>query len=91
MSRVTINDSAWDYRHTATCEDIVSSADIEIVPRKIVEMIIEKCEKDGATYLGAVGNEALDIKEYALSLLAQFEKDDSSNTEKCSEEPLPFD
>ena len=90
MNRVTIGNLLDDYEDDKI--DIITGVqahDIEIVPRKIVEMIIEMCEKDGATYLGVVANEALDIKKYAESLLNQFEEDDSNNTEKCSVEPLP--
>lgn len=77
MSRVTID----NIQHDASGLDNMSWADItklyqiEVVPRKMVEMIIEKCEKDGVTYLSHVANEALDIKKYAESLLKQFEED----------------
>lgn len=75
MSRVTISDLHAGIHHSRV-DAYGLYKDIEIVPRKMVEMIIEKCEKDGATYLSHVANEALDIKKYAESLLKQFEEDD---------------
>ena len=49
--------------------------DIEIVPRKMVEMIIERCEEDSAQpfYHDCIIEEARDIKRYAEALLEQFE------------------
>ena len=55
-------------------------ADIEVVPRKMVEMIIKKC-KDHASgprpsdYIVGVSDEAGVIAKYAESLLKQFEED----------------
>jgi len=57
----------------------VQAHDIEIVPRKIVEMIIEKC-KDHASgprpndYIVGVSDEAGWIAKYAKSLLKRFDE-----------------
>lgn len=88
MSRVTIESLYSDFtvprinarQWGMDFEQYKHLADTEIVPRKIVEMIIEECEKDGANYLGAVANEALYIKTYAESLLKQFEEGEN---DKC--------
>ena len=54
---------------------------IEIVPRKMIEMIIEKCDRDieefdgESNIYGAVRAEARNIKNYALSLLEKFEEE----------------
>lgn len=82
MSRVTIDDLTGDYYndHTDKSFEII---DVEIVPRKMVEMIIKDCEKRMEFYgtlrmvcaedKGA-HNTAKSIKEYAESLLKQFEE-----------------
>ena len=51
--------------------------DIEVVPRKMVEMIIERCVRDmcSASNDGAMCYEASCIKDYAESLLKRFEED----------------
>ena len=56
-----------------TYEHTVSK--IEIVPRKIVEMIIDKCFEHYDIYgeHSCAGMEALTIKEYAKDLLRKFE------------------
>lgn len=88
MNRVTINDLAWDYKHNTMQKELIESCDIEVVPRKMVEMIIERgkeledyytdCEcysyNDEHYTRGRVAS-AYDIREYAESLLKQFEED----------------
>lgn len=84
MNGVTINELAWDYRHNTTGKDLKESCDIEVVPRKIVEMIIEKCREQMREYIARGENDYTDgkydagfsIKQYAESLLKQFEEDE---------------
>lgn len=80
MGRVTIMNLTNDYKYDLTLDEQVEVKDIEIVPRKMVEMIIERCEctincacytEDNMRVL-----EARDIKEYAESLLKQFEEEE---------------
>lgn len=79
MSRVTID----NIQHDASGLDNMSWADItklyqiEVVPRRMVEMIIERCIRDmcSASNDGAMCYEASCIKDYAESLLEQFEED----------------
>ena len=93
MSRVTID----NIQHDASGLDNMSWADItklyqiEVVPRKMVERIIEKCEEiikkqehvlesyAPDSYIRgnalAVRLSAMQLKEYAESLLKQFEED----------------
>ena len=59
-----------------------AAADIEVVPRKMVEMIIEKCKKiqynnddDSEPVERGEWYAADELKEYAESLLKQFEED----------------
>jgi len=82
MSSVKIKDIYYD-GEVDSCEKVKN---IEVVPRKLVEMIIEQCKKDmcSAKNDGAMCYEASCIKDYAESLLEQFEEDDSV-------ESLPFD
>ena len=42
MSRVTIDDITGDYYNDHTDKSL-AICDVEVVPRKIVEMIIERC------------------------------------------------
>ena len=82
MSRVTINDIHNDVVYSANWSQV---CDTEIVPRKMVEMIIKDCEKKMEFYgtlrvvcsedKGAY-NTAKSTKEYAESLLKQFEEDE---------------
>ncbi len=77
MSRVTLSD-VWHTLTEAPATDFDKVSQLEIVPRKMVEMIIEKCSKDicaehGSNFAKA---EASLIKRYAESLLKQFEEDD---------------
>lgn len=79
MSRVTID----NIQHDASGLDNMSWAEItklyqiEVVPRKMVEMIIEKCVQDFRSPWndGSMAYEATCIKDYAESLLKQFEED----------------
>lgn len=85
MSRVTIEGLYDDFtvpgiearEYGTNYEQYVALAGTEIVPRKIVEMIIEKCEKDICTdyKADAAIAEASLIKRYAEELLEQFEED----------------
>ena len=80
MSRVTILDLVSDYKDAdidmSTCK---KSRDIQVIPRKMVEMIIEKCVRDESepAYSNATQEEATDIRKYAESLLKQFEEDEN--------------
>lgn len=79
MSRVTID----NIQHDASGLDNMSWADItklyqiEVVPRKMVEMIIAKCNSQISDFKGnpSIVNTAIYIKDYAESLLKQFEED----------------
>ena len=77
MSRVTIGDIYNDVNDT-TYFRALCIADIEVVPRKIIEMIIEKCERDKQLGRGWE-NEANSIISYAEELLKQFEEDKDEN------------
>lgn len=92
MSSVTINELAWDYKHNTMQKELVKSQDIEIVPRKMVEMIIEHYDKiiDDSEKEIAYFHEDSDafhtatirkscvgmLKVYAETLLKQFEGDE---------------
>lgn len=78
MSRVTID----NIQHDASGLDNMSWAEItklyqiEVVPRRMVEMIIEYCEQSIKNYPHTmVAVNASNIKEYAESLLKQFEEE----------------
>ena len=79
MSRATIGNLLEDYEDDKI--DIITGVqayDIEIVPRKIVEMIIDKCKEHASgpkpnDYIVGLAQEADWIGEYAKSLLDQFE------------------
>lgn len=93
MSRVTIDDIVRNYNADRYPYD---GGRIEVVPRKIVEMIIEQCENDASepksdNYILGISNEANCIKRYAESLLKQFEADipNKSDTYKSSEHEQP--
>lgn len=81
MGRVTLKKIMIDMRRTAYPE-FVDAAEIEVVPRKIVEKIIEQCNKDikyyhlDAPVHNAICNEAQVIKRYAEKLLREFEEDE---------------
>ena len=88
MSSVTINELAWDYKHNTMQKELVESCDIEVVPRKMVEMIIEKCIEEDNCICSTLHQDDDDfdyfsgyvyamgmIKVFANSLLKQFEED----------------
>jgi hypothetical protein len=79
MSRVTLID-IYNERFNEPSLKLSATADIEVVPRKIVEMIIAKCADHASgpkpsNYIAGVSDEADWIKNYAESLLKQFEED----------------
>lgn len=87
MSRVTILDLVSDYKDAdidmSTCK---KSRDIQVIPRRIVELIMGKCIEIEWAYGGDMNDEpvqfgkncaASDILEYAKSLLEQFEEDEN--------------
>ena len=79
MSRITIGDLYKDLRWETQNVDNKRIAETEIVPRKIVEMIIQKCHEDYKVYgeQSFVGKEAVFIGTYAKDLLRQFEEGDN--------------
>lgn len=74
MSKVTIEDIYDDIKH-GSVSDYAASKDVEVVPRKMVEMIIEECERRSSGRTKARCEEAQYIREYAESLLEKFEND----------------
>ena len=80
MSRATMKLLLYDLEQLSTSafRDLPT---VEIVPRKMIEMIIEKCDRDIEEFDGesniyeAVRAEARNIKNYALSLLEKFEEE----------------
>lgn len=97
MSRVTIESLYSDFTVPRTeareygmnYEKYAKLAETEIVPRRIVEMIIEKC-KDHTSgpkpsdFLVGVSNEAGLIATYAESLLKEFEEDKDDEDVTCN-------
>lgn len=80
MSRVTIGDLYSDFVTVETpFEDWRKAWSVQVVPRKMVEMIIEECESLKMTNYRygnyCAGDNLAHIKEYAESLLKQFEED----------------
>ena len=88
MSRVTLID-IYNERFNESSLKLSATADIEVVPRKLVEMIIEKCEHDHNEYKKLMNDTAIDktllhevmleinnISSFASALLASFEEDD---------------
>ena len=80
MSRVTIKDLFWEISQDRYASNVWDGyKDIEVVPRKMVEMIIERCEGTINCACYSEDNmrvwEARDLKEYAESLLEKFEND----------------
>ena len=77
MSRVAIKNLCWD-AHLLSNTSWADVKDIEVVPRKMVEMIIKKCEEEinSCHKSAAAVAEASIIKRYAEKLLEQFEGDD---------------
>lgn len=79
MSRVTIKDIFWTLDSGRLDRDVIwdGCRNIEIVPRKMVEMIIERlkrnissCENDSYADFTLT-----DVLQYAESLLKKFEED----------------
>ena len=77
MSKVTINDLYSGIRQSGI--GMYKYKDVEIVPRRMVEMIIKRCQEtiDNVCYTedNARKWEAQDIKEFAESLLEEFEEE----------------
>ncbi len=80
MSRVTIEGIYYDLFGEIAPEEGLK---IEVVPRKMVEMIMEYCledykcmsESQGVDqYANGICVEAIEIRNYARSLLKQFEE-----------------
>ena len=88
MSKVTIYDicevNNRYYINSPEARNLDKIFDIPVVPRKMVEMIIERCQKQmnsvllkkDIDYTDGIYNAAFDIKIYAEELLRQFEKDE---------------
>lgn len=75
MSRVTIKELYWEINEDKYASNVWDGyKDIEVVPRKMVEMIIEKCRQDVIKY-NHDSEEAACIEQYAESLLRQFEEE----------------
>lgn len=78
-SRVTIKELYWEIDRDTYASNVWNGyKDIEVIPRKIVEMIIKKCEKEILSDYKSVAAvaEASIIKRYAEELLEQFEGDE---------------
>ena len=77
MSSVAIKDLFWEISNDKYASNVWDGyKDIEVVPRRIVEMIIEYCEQSIKNYPHTmVALNAGNIKEYAESLLKQFDED----------------
>ena len=83
MSRVTIGELTEDY--LPFTKEGNEATTIEVVPRKMVEMIIEKCEKQISyiepeervfnSYARGLVDYAESVKTYAELLLREFEKE----------------
>ena len=75
MSRVTIDNLFIDSMKDAEGYDKIKN--IEIVPRKIVEIIIAECNSQISDFHHnpSIVNTATHIKDYAESLLKQFEEE----------------
>lgn len=95
MSRVTID----NIQHDASGLDNMSWAEItklyqiEVVPRKMVEMIIAKCEVMKLQIIDndyeksvVCFNTCNSLKNYAESLLKQFEEEEETNFEITAED-----
>jgi hypothetical protein len=76
MSRVTLID-IYNERFNEPSLKLSATADIEVVPRKIVEMIIAECNSQISAFhhSPSIVNTVAYIKEYAESLLKQFEEE----------------
>lgn len=76
MSRVTLSD-VWHTLTEAPATDFDKVSQLEIVPRKMVEMIINYCKSDEYLTIksDAAKAEAYLIRHYAEYLLEQFEEE----------------
>ena len=76
MSGITVGDLWREYCDNEKWQTL---KDIEVVPRKMVEMIMEECESLKITNYRygnyCAGDNFAHIKNYAESLLKQFEED----------------
>ena len=94
MNHVTIKELYWEISEDKYGDKVNNVwedyKDIEVVPRKMVEMIIERCKKDfcSRTNDGSMCYEASCIKDYAESLLKQFDEEDENIHSPID---LPFD
>lgn len=80
MSRVTIKELYWEINEDEHADDVWEDyKDIEVVPRKTVEMIIEECKRNTITNYKygnyCAGDNLTHIGDYAESLLKQFEEE----------------
>ena len=89
MSRATMKLLCYELERLSTSE-FMDVPTVEIVPRKMIEMIIKKCDRDieefdgESNIYGAVRAEARNIKNYALSLLEKFEEEPEKEKQpKC--------
>lgn len=77
MSRVAIKDLFWEISNDKYASNVWDGyKDIEVVPRKIVEMIIERCSIGEKLVNKTTAMEVRDIRNYAESLLEKFENDE---------------
>jgi len=76
MSKVRLID-IYNERFYESSLKLSAAADIEVVPRKMIEMIIAECNSQISDFHHNPGvvNTATHIKDYAQSLLKQFEDD----------------
>ena len=84
-SRVTVGDLLWDCKNSAIISrgDVSKIEDVEIVPRKMVEIIIDKCNDEIDYCKQFEGNEYYDgkadgvgfIKNITKMLLKEFDDD----------------
>lgn len=77
MSRVTIGRLYEDIKNNNVSKENrrICIADYEVVPRKIVEMIIERCLIGENLVNKTTAMEVRYIRNYAESLLKQFEEE----------------
>lgn len=74
MSKVRLID-IYNERFNEPTLKLSATADIEVVPRRMVEMIIERCSISEKLVNKTTAMEVRDIRNYAESLLRQFEED----------------
>lgn len=76
MSSVKIKELYWEIERDNYASKVWDGyKDIEVVPRKMVEMIIERCLTGEKLVNQTTAMEVRDIRNYAESLLKQFEED----------------